>query len=461
MGLQQKIKQKISLALNKNQLREVERLVFEISRRNNTSFAKILKFLEKNPKIRDLSSADKFSFLKNALIEQRFPLASQRRKINIKEAFLPETAKPLKNNCPVSSEFKPLKIIVEKEVKNSFLTDNFKRKFPNTEVEEIEYYSQYLKQNRFDISQLKKPVVFLIKEKGDFIKRCPCTKSHLNCGYWVLNLGFGCPFDCSYCFLQQYTNFPGIILPANIEDFFESFDVFHKKLQRPIRIGTGEFCDSLALDDITGYSKKLISYFKDKNVLFELKTKSAKINNLLDIKAPPNIIISWSLGPAELIKTEEKAVAALEKRLKAARKVQKHGYKLSFHFDPIIHVKGWEKLYSKTIKKLYSYVKGPFAWISLGTLRSNRELKKICEMRFPKSNIFYTELLLGKDRKLRYPEFIKKEIYNKLTEEIRRYDNKTPLYLCMEDKETWAGVKGLVPNNMIESSLLNRGQRFT
>jgi len=454
MNLQQKIKQKISLELNKNQLREVERLIFEISRRDKASFAKILKSLERIPKIRDLGSADKFSALKNTLIKQRFPLAYQQQRIDAKEVFLPKKPKALKNNCRVSSKFRPLKILVEKEVKNSCLANNFKKKFPAVKTEEISHYSQYLKQNKFDISQLKKPVVFLIKERSDFIKRCPCTQKHLNCGYWILNLGFGCPFDCSYCFLQQYANFPGIILPANIEDFFESFDSFHKKLKRPIRIGTGEFCDSLALDDITGYSKRLIPYFKDKNVLFELKTKSDNIENLLSLKPSANIIISWSLGPAELIKTEEKAVAALEKRLKAARKIQEYGYKVSFHFDPIIHVKGWEKLYSKTIKKLYSYLKPGFAWISLGTLRSNRELKKICEMRFPKSNIFYTELLLGKDRKLRYPVFIKKEIYSRIAKEIKHYDNKTPIYLCMEDYETWNSVKGLVEGSSIEDCLL-------
>jgi len=452
-GLSQQIEQKLNFRLNKNQLREVERLIFEIGRRDSVSWGKILKSLE-IPKIKELSNNDKLPAIRNNLIKLRFPKTSKRQKIDLKNIFLPKINRPSSGGWQVSSNFKPLKIIIEKDVKKSYLAEKFKKKFPALEIEEVNYYSEYLKKNKFTVSELKKPLVFIVKEKWDFMKICPCTKHHLRCGYWIFNLGFGCPLDCSYCYLQQYTNFPGIILPANIEDFFYTFDKFHKKLKKPIRIGTGEFSDSLALDDITEYSKKLIPYFRDKNVLFELKTKSVNIANLLEITPSPNIIISWSLNSPQLIKTEEKASASLEERLRAAKKVQKHGYGIGFHFDPIIHTNDWKKLYSQTIKKLYSHASPPFAWISLGTLRSNRELKKICEARFPKSNIFYGELLLGEDKKLRYPDFIKREIYEKILKEIRFFDKSTPIYLCMEDKETWMKAKGVVDCNNIESSLL-------
>ena len=87
-------------------------------------------------------------------------------------------------------------------------------------------------------------------------------------------------------------------------------------------------------------------------------------------------------------------------------------------------------------------------------MRSNRRLKTITELRFPQSNIFYGELLLGADKKLRYPDFIKEEIYQEMVSKIRQFDKKTPIYLCMEDKQTWANTKGLVPLNNIENSLI-------
>ena len=452
-NLKKIIEDTFSFHPGQNQLHSLARLIFEITRRDNLTVEKIIAYLKENAPIEKYSGRNKFIALKNTLVEYRFPQTSKHRKIDSAKIFLSELKSPLADNWQIKTNFKPLKIFVEKGAQKSRLLTNFQRKFPDALVEEIDCYNRYLKKNKFSVSQLKKPLIFIIKEKGDFIKRCPCTKNHLGCGYWIFNLGFGCPFDCSYCFLQQYSNFPGITLPANIDDFFVSFDNFYKNLKKPIRIGTGEFCDSLALDEITEYSKLLIPYFSQKNVLFELKTKSDKIANLLTLNPSTNIIISWSLSPEATIANEEKGTAPLEIRLKAAKKVQDAGFRVGFHFDPIIYSQGWEKPYSELIRKLYSRVKPPFAWISLGTLRCQRRLKTIAELRFPQSNIFYGELFLGIDKKLRYPEFMKKEVYEKIIREIRLHDKKTPIYLCMENNQIWNSLKGLVSPNNIENSL--------
>ncbi|MFA5337632.1 MAG: spore photoproduct lyase family protein [Candidatus Omnitrophota bacterium] len=437
-NLKEKIENSFLLRPNKNQLCDLKRLIFEIIRRENCSLDEVFSYLTDNSDSGKYSGRDKFFALKSSLLKRRFPLTAAKERIDTKRIFLNQIPEPINNNYSVRADFKPSKIIVEKEVKNSYLVRNFSEKFPDVKIQEINRYSDYLDNNKFHISKLKEPIVFLIKEKWDFLKPCPCTKVHLSCGYWVLNLGFGCPFDCSYCFLQCYTNFPGIILPANIEDFFTEFDALEKKLKKPIRIGTGEFCDSLALDEITEYSTKLIPYFKDKNVFFELKTKSNKISNLLKITPSQNIVISWSLNPPSIIEREEIATASLTERLNAAKKLQQKGYNIAFHFDPIFYSERWKQIYRQAIDDLYSHLKPPFAWISLGTLRSHRRLKAINEARFPKSNIFYGELFVGEDKKLRYPSFLRREIYENMVQWIKGYDKQSPIYLCMEDKDMWS-----------------------
>ncbi|MEM7816869.1 MAG: radical SAM protein [Candidatus Aenigmatarchaeota archaeon] len=431
------LKKEFNFLPNKNQLRDIKRLIFEIMKRDKLTIEEILNYLKNIPQINKYCGRNKFFPIKDALISKRFPLTNQKEKIDTKKIFLSDLKKPLKNNYRPLNEFIPKKIFVEKEVKDSYLVENFKKKFPNIEIEFLDYYSDYLKKHKFSLIDLKKPFVFIVKERWDFIKLCPCTKHHLSCGYWIFNLGFGCPFDCSYCFLQHYSNFPGIILPTNLEDFFEKFDYFYKKLQAPIRIGTGEFLDSLALDEITQYSKKLIPYFKDKKLLFELKTKSNKISNLLEIEPSKNIIISWSLNPQIIIEKEEIATANLFERLKAAKKIQQKGYSIGLHFDPIVHFENWDFFYKQLIEKVYEILKPPFSWISLGTLRANRKLKTYVELRFPESEIFYGELFIGEDKKLRYPLFLRIEIYKNMIKWIREFDQKTPIYFCMENKEVW------------------------
>jgi spore photoproduct lyase len=454
------LKKEFGFSPNKNQTKDLGRLIFEIARRDNAPLGEIIAYLKRNAALEKYAGRNKFFGLKNALVRLRFPLTSTREKIDTKEIFLnqpPQDSRPTPKSQDIwraQKLFKPLQILVEKEVAHSWLVRDFRRRYPKVPLVLINRYSEYLKENPFSLNQLKMPLVFIVKEKWDFIKPCPCTKYHLRCGYWIFNLGFGCPFDCSYCFLQQYANFPGIILPANLDDFFRKFDRFEKTLTAPIRIGTGEFCDSLALDDITRYSVKLIEYFATKKVIFELKTKSAAIDNLMEIAPAQNTVISWSLNPSSIIENEEIASASLDERLNAARRLQESGYRVAFHFDPIIHSPDWKKLYRGLVDELYSKLYPPFSWISLGTLRCNRRLKAVVEARFPQSNIFYGELFLGEDKKLRYPRFLREEIYRQMVAWIRKHDLRTPVYLCMEDSAMWEILGNFTATKDIEKYLL-------
>jgi len=432
------LEKEFNFSPNSNQIKDLKRLIYEICIIKNINLSTLIKELKKNPNINKAGGRNKFFVIKEHLLNLRFPLTKKFSKIDTKAIYLSELKEPLKN-CfhPSLEKITPQKVFIEKEVKNSYLAKRIKELFPNIEIQEINYYSEYLKTYKFDLANFKRPIFFIVKERWDFIKRCPCTKNVIGCNYWIFNLGFGCPLDCSYCYLQVYSNFPGIILPSNLDDFFEKFDDFYKKLKRPIRIGTGEFCDSLALDDITQYSKKLVDFFKNKNLFFELKTKSKNIDNLLEIKGSSNIVVSFSLNPQKIVEKEELATASLEERIKSAKLVQEKGYSVGFHFDPIIYFEGWEILYKEVIDKLYKDLKPPFAWISLGTLRGPKKLKDIVEKRFPQSRIFYGELFLGEDKKLRYPKFLRKEIYKKVLSWIREKDTQTPVYLCMETKDIW------------------------
>ncbi|MBU1086124.1 MAG: radical SAM protein [Candidatus Omnitrophica bacterium] len=451
------LEQTFSFSLNFNQLKDILRLFHEIKIRDGITEQQIISRLAVEPIIQNSNGRNKFVNIKRNLINLRFPLSSKNQAIDPGQIFLADLKPGLTDIHPKSANFIPEVIYIEEKAKNSYLSQRFAEKFPKTPITIINNCLEYVKNNQFDLKDLKKPIVFIVQENWDFIKPCPCTKNHIGCNYWIFNLGFGCPYDCSYCFLQQYTNFPGVVLPANLDDFFQKFDNFYQKINRPIRIGTGEFCDSLALDHITGYAEKLIEFFRGKPVYFELKTKSNNISNILKLKASKNIVISWSLNPESIVKSEELLTATLEQRLKAALAIQEKGFSLGFHFDPVIYSNNWQQLYQQVIDLLYSRLKPPFSWISIGSLRGTRKLKNAAELRFPESNIFYGELFLGQDKKLRYPKFLRKQIYHKMQEMIRAYDKQTPLYLCMEDADCWTMLnKDLNSSKKVEQYLLNQ-----
>lgn len=452
------LEKKFSIKLNPNYSRELCRLIMEIAYREKCAIDIVVNKCH-DSLIDDRSTGkDKIIKLKKILIKLRYPLCSKHIKIQEKEVYLSKLENQNQEILHPPKIFHPESMFVENEVKGSEMEINIRKKFPNINVKYIDKYSNVLKEYKPTAASFKRPLLFVIKEKQDFLKPCPCTKNHLGCGYWILNLGFGCPFDCSYCYLQQYQNVPGILLPANMKDFLNSFDDFHDKINNKlIRIGTGEFCDSLALDHISDYSKILVPFFSKRNVLFELKTKSDNIANLLEIPGSKNIVISWSLNPQEFIDNEEIAVASLEERLIAANKIQNHGYSIAFHFDPIVPIDNWEIKYKAVIDKIYKHVDTPIAWISLGTLRFTRELKGFMEQRFAKSKITYGELLMGNDKKLRYPDFIRRSIFKKMIEWIQEYDRKSPVYLCMESKEMWQDVfNNITSTDNVEEHIISK-----
>jgi len=406
-----------------NKKQEIIRLVYEISKRDKIPSEKILD---------NIDSAN-FEIVKRELLKRRFPYAVSHNK-TIRPYFPKLDINPRNSFNKNKSKLNPKKIFIEKSAKTSYLKNNFKAFFSEAKFIEIESLKKFISENKnpgIAGYNKRRDAIFLINEKHDFFKKCPCTKGAKGCGYHVFNLGFGCIFDCTYCYLQEYNNSPGLIFPVNLDKYFEEFSSY----KRPgMRIGTGEFSDSLMLDHITGYSSSIIEFFRGhSNVTFEFKTKSSNISNLLKAKHAGNIVVSWSVNPQKIIDKNEFFTASLDERLASAEKCAKTGYKIGFHFDPVIYFKGWEQEYAKVIGLIFSKIKPEeIAWISIGTFRFKPELKTIIENRFPENEILDAELLLGYDNKLRYPDGLRIEIYKFLLGELKKYSKKMLVYLCME-----------------------------
>ena len=75
------------------------------------------------------------------------------------------------------------------------------------------------------------------------------------------------------------------------------------------------------------------------------------------------------------------------------------------------------------------------AWISVGTLRFSRELKKVVENRFTQNTILDGEFLLDFDGKMRYADQQRLEAYRFLVPLLRRTFPCSVVYLCMEDPQ--------------------------
>lgn len=410
--------------LGVNKQRELVRLIYEISKRAPRPLAAIL------PAQKNLT----FESAKKQLLALRYP-------VNFKTArkdrfYLPklEFDPALKADLR-EQPFYPKTIYIETSVSDSPLAARVRQLFPKARFAETDGKTQVGSSN---FSQ-RLDTLFIHREKYDFLKPCPCSCSAAGCGYNLINLGFGCRFECEYCFLQGYQNLHAVLLPANLDEFLEKIDQgnFRKGLFERARIGSGEFTDSLVFDDITQYSAQLVPFFRARpHLQFEFKTKSTCVGGLLAAGGAENVVVSWSVNAAPVTARSEHFTPPLSARLAAACEVARAGYRLGFHFDPVIIYEGYQPDYARVVEEMAATLpQDKVAWISVGTLRFGRELKKMIENRFPENTILDGEFLLDFDGKMRYGLSQRREAYAFLVPLLRKHFPKAQVYLCMESPQ--------------------------
>ena len=347
-------------------------------------------------------------------------------------------------------------IIIDNEVKNQAIVintlNNLKRfsEYKNTEIKYLKNSSNTLKNENHS---LKNETLYFLNNKGSFLEKCPGSDGVLCCHYFIINTGINCSYDCQYCFLQSYANISYISIYANTDKLLSEIKNKTDKLKNVHwRIGTGEYTDSLALDHLTELTKTLVPFFsKIQNATLELKTKSAMIQNLLELDPKESTVVSWSLNPEELISQIEQGTASLPQRISAAKKVSENGYDVGFHFDPLIWYDGWEKGYKDIIHNLLDSIpENKIRWISMGTFRYSKNFKEILKKKNPFEKLTTPEMFCADDGKYRYFAPQRKRMYELIKNTIHEINPQLFLYLCMETKDMWERIFSKQPESCKE-----------
>ncbi len=293
----------------------------------------------------------------------------------------------------------------------------------------------------------------VVPKQGEAMGVCATfNRKYICCNVHVLRSVHNCPFECSYCFLQNYLTDGAT---KSVEDIDVLFDEVRQKVRgeqgRLFRIGTWELGDSLAWEERTGQAAKLVREFSElDNAVLELKTKSDRIDPLLNTDHKGRTVVSWSLNTGHIIQTEEHKTASLKARLEAIEKIASAGYLIGLHFDPMIHSDNWEEGYRQLVRKVFDVIDPErIAWISIGSLRFNPEMKKKIENNYPDSRLTLPEMVLGDDAKMRYVKPLRVEMYRFLYNEMKDYINDSNLvYLCMERWDVWDKVLEYHPDSI-------------
>ncbi|MEK9656835.1 MAG: hypothetical protein VW378_00465 [bacterium] len=324
----------------------------------------------------------------------------------------------------------------------------------------------------------KKSIQFVAK-KGQAFDTCSAKgDDYICCNVKVLKTVSNCPYECSYCFLQDYLSNTQLQVTKDIPALVkEVTDYLEKNPHAFIRVGTWELGDSLALENQTGQAGKLIKEFaKIPRAILELKTKSDCVDRILPLNHKGKTVVSWSMNSEEICQKEEYKTASLTKRLTAAKRCQEAGYKIGLHFEPLMLYQNWQQGYNNMIDAIFAEIRPEtIAWISMGSLRFNPKMRLSMQSLYPKSKALENEMVTGPDGKMRYLKPLRKELYTHIYKKLCRtlqvahlgpHHAQSPsqpmLYLCMERWDMFEHVFGSSPEsteeleNLFTQSLFNR-----
>ncbi len=295
------------------------------------------------------------------------------------------------------------------------------------------------------------------ENRGRFIKPCPGTPRYVCCGYRIVNIAQGCTLGCTYCILDHYFDADIPVLFSNVEKLYEELEQTVADSKGILRLGTGEFTDSLLYEDYYNvYARILPIIACSSNAVLELKTKTVHIDPLINMDRYDRIILSWSLNSNYIASQEEHEAPSIEERIKAAQRVEAYGYKLAFHFDPIVFYDGWEQGYKTTIETLFHSIEpNNVVYVSMGSLRFSSHV----QASFMQRSVLYLhgDFIRGLDGKMRYFRPLRTKLYRTVLSYLKQYIPEELVYLCMENQDVWKDVFEI--DNMTSGRLAKRLDR--
>jgi len=302
-------------------------------------------------------------------------------------------------------------------------------------------------------------VLRLAVRKGEHVKTfdggCGCGEE------WYVAPITGCPFDCEYCYLQDYLDSTIPAIFVNVEDMLAELREKMRAHAGGLRVHAGHLADALALDHLAGIAGRLVSLFREfpENML-ELRTKTANIDRLLKasregsdaeeersdgkgltpVASPPqNVVVSWTMSPEIAVTRYEHGASLLSARIEAAAKCVNAGFRVGMRLDPIIMFDGWHQAYAEMIARICGAVDVARieSWV-LGCLRYRPEMAEIVRRERPQSDILDGELVRSPDGKYRYFRPLRLAAYREIARLIRVYNDDAQtarIDLCMETDE--------------------------
>jgi len=174
------------------------------------------------------------------------------------------------------------------------------------------------------------------------------------------SFGYGCLFNCSYCYMKRHLS-TGLTIATNTDSILQEIDRhshFYADVVKPNQThATYITYDISCNEDFALHSKyhdwqKIFEFFKNHpTAMGSFATKTVP-TNFLTFNPNQKIRIRFSLMPQKLADILEPNTAKITDRIKAIDQFVEAGYDVHVNFSPIVLYKGWKKDYTELFYEL-------------------------------------------------------------------------------------------------------------
>ena len=324
-------------------------------------------------------------------------------------------------------------IYVEEAIKNHPRTKFILKKFKKSRIISINKYGEiFNKRNQNFRIQKANPCLILSNKKDSFVLPAPEGFGIGSSKSFYFSHMYNCIYDCRYCFLQGMYSSANYVIFVNFEDFDTAIKkTIEKHINSKLTFFSGYDCDSLALENVTGFAKHILSIFKTySQIEIEFRTKSVQKEPFLSMNPMQNVILAYSLMPELMSKSLDNKAPSISKRIRVISELASRGWKIGLRFDPLIHGENWKELYKELLENLYNNIPlDNLHSVSFGSLRFPKKMFKDIFKLYPKEPLFTGPLFLN-NKIISYDIAIEEEMTSYCKDISLKYIDKDRIFKC-------------------------------
>lgn len=305
----------------------------------------------------------------------------------------------------------------------------------STKIVQIDHYKDIFNRSSQNFNEQKQApnLILAVKHGSQIYPGAPvCQNFGHNYFYYTSSI-MNCIYDCEYCYLQGMYPSAHIVIFVNLDELFTELEELLKK--HPVYLCISYDTDLLALEPVLHYVHEWIKFMeRHTNLTVELRTKSANIHTLSDLKPNRNLYLAWTLNPEDIIREFEHRTPSLKLRIKAIKKAMSLGYHVRLCFDPMIYTNDWKSQYRSLLDLLAQELDlSKISDISIGVFRISSEY--IGKLRKGRSDSILANYPYENDHGVAHlPKTLAKEMISFLKENLIQYISKEKFFIWEETK---------------------------